>query len=145
MRWLLAMWVYSAAAASLVVGSLVAFAPYGSLWGGTLLILQGLGLAVGFSLYLKESAPRRSVPHLSEFPVYSPRSTSSLTRTGIVSSAAAASPRTHGPSSKPDSNTDKDPNEHDAGSVPPGSHADVLIGSAGTKTREPVPQRARSL
>ena len=93
MRWLLAIWVYLVAAASLVVGIIVVSVPYGSLVGGTILILAGIGLAVGFSLYLVESRPRRMTSYASEVPRYGPRPAPLRTRTGGSTGAAAAPAR----------------------------------------------------
>jgi len=58
--WILIAWTYFAAVVSLVVGLWAAIVPYGSIWVGIVLALQGIGLGFGISLYLwGESAPRR--------------------------------------------------------------------------------------
>ncbi len=90
MRWLLAIWVYLVAAAAVIVGTFVAFVPYGSLLGGMILILAGIGLAVGFSLYLVESRPRRLASYASESPIHAPLPAPSQTRRSVSSRAAAA-------------------------------------------------------
>lgn len=103
MRWLLAIWVYLAAAASVVMGALVAFVPYGSLLGGMILILQGIGLATGFSLYLKESAPRRLTPGVSDPLRYAPVRVASRTGTGVSPPGSARPRRSEVPDGRPDS------------------------------------------